>query len=337
MSESLLRVENVEKFFPIRGGLLFREIARVSAVNDVSLEVKMGETVGLVGESGCGKSTLGRVIAGLYKASGGKVIFNGHDMGSLSKSQLREQSRDIQVIFQDPYESLNPRHAVGYILEEPFLIHRMGTPGERRKWVDELLETVGLPSDAKSKFPHEFSGGQRQRIGIARAIALKPKLIICDEPVSALDVSIQSQIMNLLIDLQRERGLAFLFIAHNLSVVKHCSDRIAIMYLGRIVEFADAHHLHERPLHPYSQALISAIPVPDPTLEPSRHILEGEVPSPVNLPSGCHFHTRCPFAQERCRTDVPPLRDMKVKGEFHQVACHYAGEVSFAKLPKRIK
>jgi oligopeptide transport system ATP-binding protein len=269
-----------------------RAVAACKAVDGVSLTIEPGETLGLVGESGCGKSTLGKTIARLYEPTSGGIAFEGNELAGLSRRQLKPFRREIQMIFQDPYESLNPRHTVGAIVEEPFVIHKMGSRSERRQWVAELLAKVGLPESAAQRYPFEFSGGQRQRIGIARAIALKPRLLICDEPVSALDVSIQSQVLNLLMELQREMGLSYLFISHDLAVVKHISDRIAVMYLGRIVELAPAEEIYNNPVHAYTKALISAIPVPDPTHVPDRVILEGDVPTPIDPPDGCRFAPR---------------------------------------------
>ena len=330
MSEYLLEVNNLKMHFPIHGGILWRRIGKVYAADGVSLKVRAGETVGLVGESGCGKTTVGRSIVRLYKPTGGKVIFAGKDMSHISRKELRELRRDLQIIFQDPFESLDSRQTVGDILEEPFIIHRIGTPEKRKAEVKKLLARVGLDENAINRFPHEFSGGQRQRIGIARAIALKPKMIICDEPVSALDVSIQSQILNLLLELQEEMKLSYLFIAHDLSVVKHISDRIAVMYLGKIVEYTDADTLYESPLHPYTNALISAIPVPDPTIRKKKQILEGDVPSPINPPSGCVFHTRCPYVIDRCKVEVPELSPAPgTSGDAHLHACLRVGEISF--------
>ena len=329
MSENLLEVRKVKMHFPVHGGIFFRRIATVYAVDGVSFNVKAGETVGLVGESGCGKSTLGKTILRLYDPTEGEVLFEGRDLARVGGRDLREMRKNIQIIFQDPYESLNQTHSVAEIITEPFRIHGVGTPASRKEKAKELLRKVGLPESASERFPHEFSGGQRQRIGIARAIALNPKLVICDEPVSALDVSIQSQILNLLMKLQREMGLAYLFIAHDLAVVKHVSDRIAVMYLGKIVEFTDADRIYENPLHPYTQALISAIPVPDPTRDLStKQVLEGDVPSPRKPPSGCAFHTRCPFVQDRCRVETPLLSDApESKDGAHLIACHYSGEL----------
>jgi oligopeptide/dipeptide ABC transporter ATP-binding protein len=330
MSEYLLEVNNLKMHFPIYGGILWRRIGKVYAADGVSLTVRAGETVGLVGESGCGKTTVGRSIARLYKPTEGKVIFAGKDMSHISRKELRELRRDLQIIFQDPFESLDSRQTVGDILEEPFIIHGIGTPEMRKSEVKKLLERVGLDENAITRFPHEFSGGQRQRIGIARAIALKPKMIICDEPVSALDVSIQSQILNLLLELQEEMKLSYLFIAHDLSVVKHISDRIAVMYLGKIMEYTDADTLYKNPVHPYTHALISSIPVPDPTVKKKRIILKGDVPSPIHPPPGCVFHTRCPYVTDRCRKEVPELSSAPgTMGDAHLHACLRAGEISF--------
>ena len=309
--------------FPVKSGLLRRSQLVNRAVNNVDLTIMQGETLGLVGESGCGKSTLGRCIARLYKPTAGQIHYRGADLASLGQKALLPYRRDIQMIFQDPMESLNARHTVQEILEEPLVIHGMGSASDRRKEVNRLLDLVGLPERSATRFPFEFSGGQRQRIGIARAIALRPKLIICDEPVSALDVSIQSQILNLLLDLQSEFGLAYLFIAHDLAVVKHISDRIAIMYLGQIVETASAGTVYQDPRHPYTQSLISAIPVPDPTMKKERIILSGDVPSPIAPPSGCHFHPRCPACFEPCAETAPELKETDAE---HSVRCHLESE-----------
>ena len=319
-NEPLLRVRGLTKHFPVRGGIFLRTTGRVHAVDEMSFDLDVGETLGLVGESGCGKSTVGKTLLRLYEPTAGSVFFEGRDIAGLGRRELRSLRRDIQIILQDPFESLNARHTVGKILEEPFIIHRLGTPTERRRRVTELLERVGLNAAAANRFPHEFSGGQRQRIGIARAIALKPKLIVCDEAVSALDVSIQSQIINLLLDLQREMHLALIFIAHDLAVVKHVSDRIAVMYLGEVVETADAREIYASPRHPYTQALISAIPQPDPTAERDHIVLVGDVPSPIDPPSGCRFHTRCRHAREDCGQRKPELETVK---DGAAVACHY--------------
>lgn len=319
MSAALLEVDNLSMHFPVREGLLLRAKTFNRAVDGVSFSIAPGETLGLVGESGCGKSTLGRCIARLYRPTGGRVRFNGQDITHLPDRTLRPIRQDIQMIFQDPMESLNSRHTVGDILEEPFIVQKLGGRVWRQKRVSELLNTVGLPARSASRYPFEFSGGQRQRIGIARAIALNPKLVICDEPVSALDVSIQSQILNLLVDLQREFRLSYLFIAHDLAVVKHVSDRVAIMYLGKIVETAASETIYHGARHPYTQSLIAAIPVPDPHRSVQRQVLRGDVPSPINPPSGCSFHPRCPIAEARCSQQAPALLDT---GDDQLAACH---------------
>lgn len=318
--ELLLKTQNLSKHYGIYGGVLMRQKATVFAVTDVSLTIQSGETLGLVGESGCGKSTLGRVLMKLYPATQGKIFFQGQDITSWSDGQMRPMRKDMQMIFQDPYESLNARHTVSHILEEPFIIHKIGTSQQRRQWIDDLLERVGLQKSSQSKYPHEFSGGQRQRIGIARAIALKPKLIICDEPVSALDVSMQSQVLNLLMDLQKEMNLSYLFISHDLAAVKCMSDRVAVMYLGSLVEVADSNDIYQKPLHPYTQSLLSSIPVADPACPTHNVKLHGEVPSPRNPPKGCKFHTRCPYVQDICKTQEPQL---VTSGSSHLTACHF--------------
>ncbi len=310
MSESLLRAENIVKRFPVYGGLFSKEVAAVKAVQDISFEIKKGETLGLVGESGCGKSTLGRCLIRLLDPSSGKIFFKNQDITHASGSQLRELRKKMQIIFQDPYASLNPRMTIGSILEEPLIIHNLfNTPKDRLDRVKELVGLVGLRQEHLSRYPHEFSGGQRQRVGIARALAVNPELIICDEPVSALDVSIQAQVINLLMELQQKLGLTYVFIAHDLKVVEHVSHRVAVMYLGKIVEIANSDELYRNPQHPYTKALLSAIPVPDPKPRAERIILTGDVPSPMNPPPGCHFNPRCPIATEDCKKNIPQLKE----------------------------
>jgi oligopeptide transport system ATP-binding protein len=321
--DTLLEVTDLVKHFPIKSGLIVdREVGRVRAVDGVSLTIREGETLGLVGESGCGKSTLCRVILQLTPPTSGSVRFAGEELVGRSRRQLRPVRRQLQMIFQDPYASLNPRKRVGQIIGEPIELHGLASGRDVDKRVADLLDRVGLQPEHRDRFPHEFSGGQRQRIGIARAIGLQPKLIIADEPVSALDVSVQAQIVNLLKDLQAELGLSYLFVAHDLGVVRHVSDRVSVMYLGRIVESASATALYEHPFHPYSSALLSAVPIPDPKRNVARErlILEGDVPSPIDPPSGCHFHTRCPWATDVCHSDDPALRELDAD---HVAACHH--------------
>jgi peptide/nickel transport system ATP-binding protein len=324
---SILEVNDVKKHFPIKSGVLKRTTGQVYAVDGVSFSINEGETLGLVGESGCGKSTTGRVVLRLLPATDGAVVFDGLDVMEASRAALQRLRRDMQIVFQDPYASLNPRQKVKNIIAEPLRIHSIGTEAERKERVFQLLETVGLTVEHAERYPHEFSGGQRQRIGVARALALNPRLIICDEPVSALDVSIQAQMINLLEDLQRELKLTYLFIAHDLSVVKHISDRVAVMYLGKIVEVADSSILYIKPQHPYTEALLSAVPIPDPQTERRRRrlILEGDVPSPANPPSGCVFHPRCPRMQpDPCTVTMPALESTGGDGgSNHLVACHF--------------
>ena len=318
----LVSVRDMQMYFPVRSGIVFqRKIADIKAVDGVSFEIRRGETLGLVGESGCGKTTTGRCILQLYKPTSGQVLFEGNDLTTLKGGQLRRFRRRMQMIFQDPYSSLDPRQNAGSIIGEPLIVHKMtNSRGEYREQVSELLSVVGLNPSMANRFPHEFSGGQRQRIGVARALAVRPSLIVCDEPVSALDVSIQAQVINLLEDLQEQFNLTYLFIAHDLSVVRHISDRIAVMYLGKIMELADRTELYENPLHPYTKALLSAVPIPDPVIESQREriILTGDVPSPLRPPSGCVFHTRCPIAIDECSQVVPELRNV---GNEHWVSC----------------
>ncbi len=327
-NDALVQINDLKMHFPVKSsGLVRRTVGNVKAVDGISFDVYKGETLGLVGESGCGKSTTGRAILQLHRPTSGSVVFNGEELTNLSGEKLRRMRRKVQMIFQDPYASLNPRMTVGDIIAEPIRVHNLRSGKEVRTRVEELLRVVGLNPYFINRYPHEFSGGQRQRIGIARSLAVEPDFIVCDEPVSALDVSIQAQIINLLQDLQKQFGLTYLFIAHNLSVVKHISDRVAVMYLGKMVELAPADDLYAHPMHPYTQALLSAVPIPDPDVETHRQriILEGDVPSPLNPPSGCHFHTRCPLVIDKCRQEEPPFVDY---GGGHFSACWRAKEVT---------
>lgn len=324
MNHPLLEIKELKKHFPITGGLFGKEVGRVYAVDGVSLTLHKGQTIGLVGESGCGKSTLGRTILRLYEPTSGSILIDGIDITTLKGSDMQKCRRDLQIVFQDPFSSLNPRMTVGNIIAEPMKIHKLGDAGFIEKEVVNLLGLVGLRPDAKDRYPHEFSGGQRQRIGIARALSLKPKIIIADEPVSALDVSVQSQILNLMVDLRQQFDLSYIFIAHDLSVIQHISDVVAVMYLGKIVEYASSDELYQNPMHPYTKALISAIPKPiySETRE-KRQILTGDVPSPINPPKGCHFSPRCPIATDKCRAERPELKNYKSETDQHLVSCHY--------------
>lgn len=325
MTSPLLSVKNVKKHFDVKRASIFDKRRTLKAVDDITFDLFPGETLGIVGESGCGKSTLAKTIARLYESNSGLITYNNQELTSFNSKKLKTVRRDIQYVFQDPYESLNPRHTIQAILEEPFIIHTELNQSERQKKVMELLDKVGLPHSSVSKYPHEFSGGQRQRIGIARAIALKPKVLICDEPVSALDVSVQSQIINLLMDLKDELNLAILFIAHDLAVVKHISDRIMVMYLGKAVEIADTDQLFEQPSHPYTQFLIDAIPIPDPRKRGNRRRIEGELPSPISPPPGCRFQTRCPYKTDDCVKSHPNLISIN---DSHQAACYHYSEAT---------
>ena len=324
MANLLLKVEHLKKYFPIQSGILAKKSGEVKAVDDLSFEVYEGETLGIVGESGCGKSTAGRAIMRLLEPTSGKVTFDDVELTDLSNKEMRKMRRDIQMVFQDPYASLNPRHTVGKILEEPLIVHGIGNSKERKERVQEYLEIVGLSSYHAKRYPHQFSGGQRQRIGIARALMTNPRLIIADEPVSALDVSIQAQVLNLMQKLQQDLKLTYIFIAHDLGVVRHISNRVGVMYLGRIVELAESESLYREPLHPYTQALLSAVPIPDPTHHREQILLEGDIPSPANPPAGCSFHTRCPYATDLCKFTVPIFRKVK---PGHAVACHLYNDV----------
>ncbi len=334
---NLVEVEGLKVYFPIKSGIVLdRHVGDVKAVDDVSFEIRRGETLGLVGESGCGKSTLGRALLLLYKPTAGRIVFDGQDLTKLGAEEVRTLRQRMQIVFQDPFASLNPRHSVGRIVGEPLRVHGLATRREAANRVRDLLETVGLPADAATRYPHEFSGGQRQRIGLARALALNPDFVVADEPVSALDVSIQAQIINLFEELQTEFNLTYLFIAHDLAVVRHISDRVAVMYLGVIVEVSPSGALYDSPLHPYTISLLSAIPIPDPEVERARKpiLLAGDLPSPANPPAACRFHTRCPFVQEtRCRDEAPLLRELE---PGHSVACHWAEQIRAGELkPKQ--
>ncbi|MFX3619278.1 MAG: ABC transporter ATP-binding protein [Sporolactobacillus sp.] len=319
MRETLLKVENLKKYYPIKSGIFDKTTETVRAVDGVSFTLAQGETLGIVGESGCGKSTTGRMIMRLIEPTEGSVVFEDKNILTISKREMRRMRRDVQMIFQDPFASLNPRQTIGDIIEEPMIVHKIGNRQARRKRVNELLELVGLSSYHAKRFPHQFSGGQRQRIGIARALAVNPKLIIADEPVSALDVSVQSQVLNLLQELQEKFNLTYIFIAHDLSVVRHISDRVGVMYLGKLVELSESEQLYERPMHPYTKALLSAVPIPDPENKTERIILSGDVPSPAHPPSGCPFHDRCPSAMDICSKEVPHLKKME---DGRLVSCH---------------
>ncbi|MSQ23809.1 MAG: dipeptide ABC transporter ATP-binding protein [Chloroflexi bacterium] len=333
MGEDLVEVKNLKVHFPIRRGLIIeRTLGWVHAVDGISFTIKKGETLGLVGESGCGKTTTGRAIMQLEKPTAGEVLFEGRDLVTMPKEDLRQNRRRIQMIFQDPFASLDPRMTVGGIISEPLEIHQLLNPKEREEKVRELLRIVGLNPYFVNRYPHEFSGGQRQRIGVARSLVLDPEFIVCDEPISALDVSIQAQLINLLEELQDQFGLTYLFIAHDLAVVRHISSRIAVMYVGKIMELADRNELYDLPLHPYTKALLSAVPIPDPVIEKQRHriIMQGDVPNPANPPSGCRFHTRCPFAKPECSEDEPPLEEVRPN---HFVACFFWKEISERTAP----
>ena len=336
---ALVEVENLKVWFPIKSGIILdRHIGDIKAVDDVSFSISRGETLGLVGESGCGKSTVGRTILRLYEPTAGRIVFDGNDITTMSQNEIRPLRRRMQMVFQDPYASLNPRHSVGRIVGEPLRVHGLSGKKASSSRVRELLEIVGLPADAATRYPHEFSGGQRQRIGLARSLALNPDFIVCDEPVSALDVSIQAQIINLLENLQSDFELTYLFIAHDLAVVRHISDRIAVMYLGKIVEISAAAELYDDPLHPYTISLLSAVPIPDPVVEREREtiLLAGDLPSPANPPAACRFHTRCPYVQPTlCRDEEPLLRKL---GPDHVVACHWAEDIKAGKIePKQVE
>jgi peptide/nickel transport system ATP-binding protein/oligopeptide transport system ATP-binding protein len=322
MTTPLLEIRDLRKHFPVRGGLFRRVIGHVRAVDGISFTIRTSRTLGLVGESGCGKSTLGRTVLRLHQPSGGEIFLKGENITHLPQDAMFAQRRQMQIVFQDPYASLSPRRTVAQTIREPLDVHRIGTPAERRRRVEELLDVVGMSRAVLDRYPHEFSGGQRQRIGVARALALNPSFIVADEPVSALDVSVQAQVLNLIARLQREHGIAFLFISHDLAVIQHVSDDVGVMYLGKLVELASAPDLYGDPKHPYTRALLTAVPVPDPARRRARIVLSGDVPSPVNPPAGCPFHTRCAEVMARCRTEPPPLSDTGSAGRRHLVACH---------------
>ncbi|MBB5173141.1 ABC transporter ATP-binding protein [Texcoconibacillus texcoconensis] len=333
MTTELLQVHNLKQYFPIKGGIFGRKINDVKAVDDITFAINEGETLSIVGESGCGKSTTGRAILRLDEPTSGEVTFDGEDLLSLNKKEMQKKRKDLQIIFQDPYASINPRQTVRQVLNEAMEIQNVLPKEERYDRMIELLETVGLGPDKLDRFPHEFSGGQRQRIGIARALAVDPKMIVCDESVSALDVSVQAQVLNLLQKLQKDLNLTYLFISHDLGVVRHISDRVLVMYLGKIVEIADKKSLFDNPKHPYTKTLLSAIPVPDPNAKKEQIVLKGDVPSPIDPPTGCRFHTRCPFATDRCKEEVPELRQNEnLMGEQHQAACHYIEEIESGEM-----
>ncbi|QQK76908.1 dipeptide ABC transporter ATP-binding protein [Salicibibacter cibarius] len=327
MTTPLFETKNLKKYFPVKGGVLNRKMADVKAVDDISFSINEGETLSIVGESGCGKSTTGRAILRLEEPTDGEIYFEGEDFRNLSKADLRKKRKDMQIIFQDPFASLNPRQKVKQILDEAMAIQGVVPKNDRPKRIRELMDVVGLRPQQAERYPHEFSGGQRQRIGIARALSVDPKLIVCDEAVSALDVSTQAQVLNLLRDLQKKYGLTYLFISHDLGVVRHISDRVVVMYLGKIVEIGDKKALFDEPRHPYTRALLSAIPVPDPERKSERIVLEGDVPSPLDPPSGCRFHTRCPFATDICKQEDPDLRETDDANGDHRAACHHMEEI----------
>ena len=333
--DTILKIDNLKKHFPIAGGVLGREVARVYAVDGVTLELKKGTTLGLVGESGCGKSTLGRAILKLHEPTDGTITFEGKDITKFNRKEMRPLRRDLQIVFQDPFASLNPRMSIRQILSEPLEIHGLyKDKQERDKYLKDLMTEVGLRPEYIDRYPHEFSGGQRQRIGIARALTLSPKVIVCDEPVSALDVSVQSQVLNLLNDLQKKYNLSFIFIAHDLAVIEHISDEVVVMYLGKVVEHTTSDELYKNPRHPYTQALISSIPVPVVREKRKQAVLEGDVPSPINPPKGCHFNPRCPYATDKCRNEAPPLKNVGSKEVPHFVSCHRLDEIPEFEVPK---